>query len=166
MFVLLKTSHGLIQAARHHFDFFSKTLVDIGFQQSPADPCLFLFKNALGMMLAIVSQKSFCSIQTRNDQRAAMPQRRETLNKKRQQRKELNSKEAKRNMDDMTDDKNPKKRKAMATKTSRKKMKPSTENSEPAKAEELFGAAKPSTENSEPAKAETTKAEEFLHIWF
>jgi len=51
--LLLKTSYGLIQVARHYFDFFSKTLVDIGFQQSPADPCLFLFKNALGMMLVI-----------------------------------------------------------------------------------------------------------------
>ena len=41
--LLLKTLYGLIQAARHYFDFFSKILIDIGFQQSPADPCLFLF---------------------------------------------------------------------------------------------------------------------------
>jgi len=52
--LLLKTLYGLIQAARQYFDFFSKILIDIGFQQSPADPCLFLFKNALGMMLVIV----------------------------------------------------------------------------------------------------------------
>jgi len=50
----LKTLHGLIQAASHYFDFFSKILIDIGFQQSPADPCLFLFKNAMGLMLVIV----------------------------------------------------------------------------------------------------------------
>jgi len=52
--LLLKTLYGLIQAARHYFDFFSKILIDIGFQQSHADPCLFLFKNALGLMLVIV----------------------------------------------------------------------------------------------------------------
>jgi len=52
--LLLKTLYGLIQAARHYFDVFSEILIDIGFQQSPADPCLLLFKNALGLMLAIV----------------------------------------------------------------------------------------------------------------
>jgi len=52
--LLLKTLCGSIQAARHHFDFFSKILIGIGFQQSPADPCLFLFKNAMGLMLSIV----------------------------------------------------------------------------------------------------------------
>jgi len=51
---LLKTLCGLIPAARHHFDFHSKILIDIGFQQSPADPCLFLFENAMGLTLAIV----------------------------------------------------------------------------------------------------------------
>jgi len=52
--LLLKTLYGLIQAARHYFNFFSKILIEIGFQQSPVDPCLFLFKNALGIMLVIV----------------------------------------------------------------------------------------------------------------
>jgi len=52
--LLLKTLYGLIQAASHYFDFFSNILIDIGFQQSPADSCLFLFKNALGLMLEIV----------------------------------------------------------------------------------------------------------------
>jgi len=52
--LLLKTLYGLIHAARHYFNFFSKILIEIGFQQSPADPCLFLFKNALGIMLVIV----------------------------------------------------------------------------------------------------------------
>jgi len=42
------------QSARQYFDFFSKILIDIGFQQSPADPCLLRFKNALGLMLVIV----------------------------------------------------------------------------------------------------------------
>jgi len=52
--LLLKTLCSLIQAARHYFNFFSKILIEIGFQQSPADPCLFLFKNAMGLMLVIV----------------------------------------------------------------------------------------------------------------
>jgi len=34
--LLMKTLYGLIQAARHYFNFFSKILVEIGFQQSPA----------------------------------------------------------------------------------------------------------------------------------
>jgi len=53
-FFILTTLCGLIQAARHYFNFFSKIIVKIGFKQSPADPCLFLFKNAMGTMLVIV----------------------------------------------------------------------------------------------------------------
>jgi len=52
--LLLKTLCGLIQAARQHFNFFLKILIEIVLQQSPPDPCLFLFKNAMGIMLAIV----------------------------------------------------------------------------------------------------------------
>jgi len=52
--LLLKTLYGLIQAARHYFDFISKIIIEIGFQQSPADPCLFLLKNAMGIMLVII----------------------------------------------------------------------------------------------------------------
>jgi Reverse transcriptase (RNA-dependent DNA polymerase) len=52
--LLLKTLYGLIQAARHYFNFFCKILISIGFKQSKADPCLFIFKNALGIMIIIV----------------------------------------------------------------------------------------------------------------
>jgi len=52
--LLLKTLHCFIQAARHYFNFFFKILIEIGFKQSPADPCLFLFKNDMGIMLVIV----------------------------------------------------------------------------------------------------------------
>jgi len=52
--LLLKTLHGLIQAARHYFIFFAKNLIEIGFQQSPADPCLFHFNYTMGIMLVIV----------------------------------------------------------------------------------------------------------------
>ena len=34
--------------------FFSQILTEIGFKQSAADPCLFIFKNAMGFMLLIV----------------------------------------------------------------------------------------------------------------
>jgi len=44
----------LVQAVRHHCNFVSKILIEIGFKHSPTDPCLFLFKNATGMMLVIV----------------------------------------------------------------------------------------------------------------
>jgi len=57
--LLLKILCGLIQAVRHHFDFFLKIPIEIGFKQSHADPCLFLFKNDMGTMLVIVCVDDF-----------------------------------------------------------------------------------------------------------
>jgi len=59
--LLLKTLCGFIQAARHYFNFFSKILLEIGFTQSPAGPSLFLFKNAMGIVLVMAWQRiRFC----------------------------------------------------------------------------------------------------------
>jgi len=41
------TSKGLIQSVLQYLNLFCKLLTGIGFKQSPVDPCLFSFKNAL-----------------------------------------------------------------------------------------------------------------------
>jgi len=52
--LLLKWMCGSIQAVKHHFNLLSKILMKIGFKQSHADPCLFLFENVFGLMLVTV----------------------------------------------------------------------------------------------------------------
>ena len=52
--LLLKTIYGLVQSARQYFKKFKSVLVGkMGFKQCPSDPCLFMRKNELGIVLII-----------------------------------------------------------------------------------------------------------------